>query len=301
MTELRVVRDPRGSLEATYAPRLGMICSSLLHGGEQVLGLRDGLAAYEASASTMGIPLLHPWANRIAGPGYEAAGKAVSFDIDSPLVHTDPGGLPIHGAAPTALGFDPIREADGRLEARLDVGPGSPVAQLFPFPHRLTMEVAITGSVMEVTTILEATGSDAVPVAFGFHPYFQLPGAPRSGRSSSQALRTHMILDERLLPTGAGVPAEPATGPVGDRTWDDLYGDVQDGDAFSVAAAGRRLTIRMVEGYRFAQVFAPPGGDVICFEPMTAPGNALVTGIGLRVLQPGERHRAVFAIELTTA
>jgi galactose mutarotase-like enzyme len=56
----------------------------------------------------------------------------------------------------------------------------------------------------------------------------------------------------------------------------------------------------MVEGYRFAQVFAPPAGDVICFEPMTAPGNALVTGMGLRVLQPGERHQARFAIELAS-
>ena len=52
-----------------------------------------------------------------------------------------------------------------------------------------------------------------------------------------------------------------------------------------------------VQGYRFAQVFAPPGSDFVCFEPMTAPTNALVAGgPNLTVVEPGGRHEAAFAI-----
>jgi galactose mutarotase-like enzyme len=52
-----------------------------------------------------------------------------------------------------------------------------------------------------------------------------------------------------------------------------------------------------VQGYRFAQVFAPPGSDFVCFEPMTAPTNALVSGgPDLPVVEPGGRHDAAFAI-----
>jgi galactose mutarotase-like enzyme len=44
-----------------------MVCCSLRHRGDELLGQRRGLAAYAATGSTMGIPFLHPWANRLDG------------------------------------------------------------------------------------------------------------------------------------------------------------------------------------------------------------------------------------------
>jgi galactose mutarotase-like enzyme len=35
------------------------------------------------------------------------------------------------------------------------------------------------------------------------------------------------------------------------------------------------VAVTFLEGYPFAQVYSPPGADFICFEPMTAPTNAL--------------------------
>src|SRR5689334_5267 len=86
-----------GDLSATFVPQLGMIGASLTHRGEELLGQRNGLAAYEAKGSTMGIPLLHPWANRLSGMTYKAAGKSVTLDPDSPRLKLDPNGLPMHG------------------------------------------------------------------------------------------------------------------------------------------------------------------------------------------------------------
>jgi hypothetical protein len=48
-----------------------------------------------------------------------------------------------------------------------------------------------------------------------------------------------------------------------------------------VAGGGRRIIVRFEEGYSHAQVYGPPEQDLICFEPMTAPVNALVSGDGL--------------------
>jgi galactose mutarotase-like enzyme len=45
-------------------------------------------------------------------------------------------------------------------------------------------------------------------------------------------------------------------------------------------------------------VFSPPGAPFVCFEPMTAPTNALRSGGGLRQVAPGGRATAVFAIEV---
>ena len=64
-------------------------------------------------------------------------------------------------------------------------------------------------------------------------------------------------------------------------------------------ADGRRLSVTFDEGFDWAQVYAPPGKDFICFEPMTAPTDALNSGEGLQVLEPGQRHRARFTVMLS--
>jgi aldose 1-epimerase len=63
-----------------------------------------------------------------------------------------------------------------------------------------------------------------------------------------------------------------------------------------LAGGGRRIAVRFDEGYRFAQVFAPAEDDVVCFEPMVAPTNALVSGDGLTVVPPGGRYVAAFSV-----
>src|SRR4051812_18838206 len=80
-------------IEATFAPGVGMVGCSLRHDGDELLGQRGGLARYEAAGSTFGIPLLHPWANRLAGFAYDAPGRHVELDRESPLIHLDPRGL----------------------------------------------------------------------------------------------------------------------------------------------------------------------------------------------------------------
>ena len=60
MLELRA-----GALTASFEPSASMVCASLTRDGEELLGLRDGLEAYVERGKTMGIPLLHPWANRL--------------------------------------------------------------------------------------------------------------------------------------------------------------------------------------------------------------------------------------------
>src|SRR5215831_19027099 len=84
-------------VEATFAPRLGMIGCSLRHRGAELLGQRGGLAKYAASGSTMGIPLLHPWANRLSGFSYTVGDRTVQLDAQSRLLHRDANGLPMHG------------------------------------------------------------------------------------------------------------------------------------------------------------------------------------------------------------
>jgi aldose 1-epimerase len=58
------------------------------------------------------------------------------------------------------------------------------------------------------------------------------------------------------------------------------------------------VTIELVEGYDVAHLFVPPAGDIVAFEPMTAPIDALRTGVGLRHVAPGESFRATFRVSV---
>ena len=82
------------------------------------------------------------------------------------------------------------------------------------------------------------------------------------------------------------------------REFDDGFDAVAEPARFTATATGRRIALELLEGYPCAQVFAPPASPFICFEPMTAPANALRSGDGLRVLAPGESHRATFAVSI---
>src|SRR5262245_28328204 len=93
----RTLFSPGGSLEATFVVGAGMVGCSLRHDGAELLDPRGGVVRYAQTGSTMGIPLLHPWANRLDGLRYAAAGRAVILDPASDVLHLDDRGLPIHG------------------------------------------------------------------------------------------------------------------------------------------------------------------------------------------------------------
>ena len=108
-----------------------------------------------------------------------------------------------------------------------------------------------------------------------------------------------VVLDSEELPTGEVEQADVAAGPLGSTTFDDEL--IAPAEPFALEGGGRRIEISFGEGYPYAQVYAPDDDDVIAFEPMTAPTNALVSGCDLSVLEPGESYEASFSITVGSA
>ena len=301
----RALHSREAGIDAVFAPEIGMIGCSLTHDGEELLGHRGGLARYEATGSTMGIPLLHPWANRLAGVSYEAAGRTVVLDPDAPQIRTDPNGLPIHGVVNASPYWELLGtqadETSALLTARLDFGAHPELLEAFPYPHVIRIDATLRDATLTLRSTVAATGADPVPVSYGYHPYLVLPGVPRADWHVRIPLTERLVLDDVMIPTGETEAVEPFDGPLGERTFDDGYAGAGDGTRFALAGGGRRITLEFLDGYRFAQVYAPDGEDVICFEPMTAPTNALASGRDLELVPPGETRSATFAISVERA
>jgi galactose mutarotase-like enzyme len=300
---LTLESDARGGLVAVFVPEAGMICCSLRHRGEELLGQRNGLRAYVDHYSTMGIPFLHPWANRLGAARFELAGGAVDLDLPDLPLKRDDAGLPIHGLLPAAPGWRIERHTEidrgGVLAASFDFAAYPHLLEAFPFPHLVEIEATLVEGSLEIATSLTATGAVAVPVAFGFHPYLRLPGVPRAEWVLEAPVHERLVLDQHGLPTGAREPAAIEPGPLGGRTWDDAFRAPASGEAFVLAGPDRRVELRFDSGYPFTQIFAPHNLDAVAIEPMTAPTNALLTGgPELTFVPPGETFAATFSISV---
>ena len=286
-----------------FAPGGGMVGYSLRHRGEELLSQRGGLSAYTQRGSTFGIPLLHPWANRLSARSYRVSGRETALDPERSPVRLDPNGLPIHGV----LAASPFWELESRLasreraaiRARLEFGAHDELLAAFPFPHELQVEAGLAGDTLTVATTVTPTGAVAVPISFGWHPYLRLPNLPRSEWRVALPVRTRALLDERGIPSGREEPADIPVGPLGGRGYDDLFVALTEPPRFALEGGGRRVELELGEGYPVAQVYAPEDQEFICFEPMTAPTDALVTGEGLRTVAPGAAFRAEFRVRVT--
>ena len=296
-------RDPAarrlvaGDLEAVFLPNRGMLGASLRHRDVEMLRRVDDLAGSAAKGSTAGIPLLHPWANRLADCHYRAGGKDVGLDPSSPLLHLDGHGLPIHGVPWSRLTWE-VREATPRrLTACLDWTRSDWLA-IFPFPHRLEITAVLDAQSLRVDTVLLAGTGGPVPVSFGFHPYFGIAGVPRREWQLSLPAMQRLRLDAHGIPTGDAERFERFDHVLADRGFDDGFALQGERASFSLTGGGLCIRVDFIAGYRYAQVFAPPADDFIALEPMTAPTSALTHGRGLAIVPPGGRFDAAFSVSI---
>jgi aldose 1-epimerase len=289
-------------IELALVPDAGMVGCSLRHRGEELLGQRGGLRTYVAERSTMGIPILHPWANRVAEKHFRTAGREVDLSAHPALISLDPNGLPIHGLLAAAEGWRVEQHEDTSdgplLAAGFDFGAHEDLMAMFPFPHQLRIEARIADRTLTITTTVAASGDVAVPISFGYHPYFRLPGVERGDWMVEVPVSERVVLDSEELPTGELEKADVPAGPLGARTFDDEF--AAPAEPFALEGGGRRIEVSFDRGYPYAQVYAPDDDDVIAFEPMTAQTNALVSGQDLRLIEPGDSYKATFSVTVSS-
>ena len=275
--------DSARDVQLAIAPSIGnMAYSWTVHARNYLYFPYTSLADFARQPRFCAVPFLAPWANRIDGDSFWANGKRYLFNPGLGNLRLDGNKKPIHGL----LNFSP----DWKLvEAKADANSAWSVSRhefwrhpdlmaQFPFPHTLTMTHRLRDGAVEVETAIENHGTDPMPVAIGYHPYFHLHAAPRDQWHVHFAARDHMTLNPQLIPTGASKPLEfEDPHSLAATQLDDVFGNlVRDPDGrarFWVEAGRERVTVAYGPRYTTAVIYAPRGQEYICFEPMSAITN----------------------------
>jgi aldose 1-epimerase len=303
-----VIPDPRHPSGAQH---------HLAHGAQRatVVQVGGGLREYavdgfpvldgfgeDAMASVGRGQVLAPWPNRLAGGRYEFGGETHQLAVSEPAA-----GNAIHGLVRWS-GWDLLEATAARVRIGHVLWPQAG----YPFTVLLELEYELTDAGLRVTMRAENGGSGPAPFGAGMHPYVRVGMGGIDGATLCSGAERWLEVDGRKIPTGRllGVAGgaydfrEPRAlaGVAMDTAFTALARDPDGLARVELREAGRRVTVWMDRHFDHLMLFTGDGlGPTvrrrsIAVEPMTCAPDAFNNGMGLRVLQPGERFAASWGI-----
>jgi aldose 1-epimerase len=276
--------DHARSIEVGVAPSIGNRTFEFLVGEKNILHFpHSDVSQLQGDRHLSGIPFLAPWANRMP-EGFWANGRRYLFNSGLASIRPDENGIPIHGLLTASPFWELIRlgsdETAAWVTSRLEFSRYPDLMANWPFAHEYEMTHRLSEGALELSVTVTNRSADRMPVAIGFHPYFELPDVPITQAVAHIPVLLHVDTDNSLIPTGATTPVDFGNRvSLGDHHFDDGFTGLQsetDGrTVFYVEGARKRIEVIFGPKYRVAIVFAPPGQNFICFEPMSALTNGI--------------------------
>ncbi|MGC2658292.1 MAG: aldose 1-epimerase, partial [Bryobacteraceae bacterium] len=268
-------------------------------------------AQMQGKHELFGIPLLAPWANRLSSDTYTVHGSEYTLNRKLGNLQFDQNRLAIHGL----LAFVPWTAVDVHADANfaeahsvLDFTKHPQWMAQFPFAHRLDWYHRLAGGRLTVRLTITNQSVEDMPLCIGFHPYFEIPRSGRDDWKVELPVSTHMLLSDKYIPTGETQAASfHGPTPLKGFPLDDVYSGLQRdaaGDAvFSVSDGQRTIQVAIGPEFPVAVVYAPFHRNFICFEPMTAPTDALhlaAAGLypDLRYIKPDKPWTGEFWVQV---
>jgi aldose 1-epimerase len=275
--------DAAHGVEVLIAPEIGNRAYAINVHGKNILylGAAD-VGALKQRPALSGIPFLAPWANRMAGGGFWANGKKYTFNSDLGTVRVQPNGIAMHGMLSTSALWEVSDVASDAKSAyvtsRFEFWKHPELMANWPFAHEYEMTYRLADGALEVVTTVISRSAEPMPLALGYHPYYNLPDVARDDAVAHIPAKTAVVTDDRLVATGEMKPMDlPDPTPLKDRTLDNGYTDlIRDADGratFSLQGGGKKIEVTYGPKWLVAVVWEPAKQNFICFEPMAAITN----------------------------
>ena len=279
------LEDAASQIVVSIAPSAGNLVFAMKVKGHDVLRFPyASLDEFTRRPGLSGIPFLGPWANRLDEQAFYANGKKYAFDMEFGNVRS---AHPIHGFLSYVSEWQVVdAKADNSsawVTSRLEVFRQPAWMAQFPFAHTIEMTHRLQNGALEIATRIQNLSAEAMPVAIGFHPYFQLTDSPRDEWTISVGARIEWVLSPDKIPTGETRPItqrfpNPGAALLKDHDLDHVFGDLvrASGRAVvSVKGKSQTLDVMLGDHYRAVVLYSPKDRDFICIEPMAGITDAM--------------------------
>lgn len=257
----------------------------------------DGFGPDERPADYRG-QVLAPWPNRLRDGRYELGGVEHRLPVDEPA-----RGCALHGFV-SSLPWEVEEHAEDRVSLALTVAPRDG----YPFALRLGVAYRLDEHGVSSELTAANAGAGDAPFGAGFHPYLRCERAD-DARLQVPAEAIVPIDADRLLPTGPPLSIAATESdfrrerPIGPTALNACYAGLErDADGIArvlLTTPDGPVTVWMDAAFEFALVYtADEAADParrrrsVAIEPMTCAADAFNTGLGLRVLAPGDELEA---------
>jgi aldose 1-epimerase len=289
-----IFENARSGNGFAIVPEIGGTVLDIWFNGQSIL---DGYTTPEelTEAKWGKSAILFPFPNRLRDGRYFWQGETRQFPINNASTQNS-----IHGFArsrPFELVASNTEEDAASCTIRQDYDGN---LDYYPFPCTLEMTFTIKDNGQFETSVrVENKHNTAIPVGFGWHPYFRL--TPEVADTALEMPHCQIVaIDDRMIPTGD----TPVFGrfekmeALGDTFLDNCF--LANNDyALRIEGAGRQLTMRAQSAiFPYFQIFTPPHRTSIALEPMSCNVDAFNNGDGLVSLEPGAVWSGDFLMEV---
>lgn len=162
------------------------------------------------------------------------------------------------------------------------------------YPYDYLCEVRYTlmqQNILQVETIILNLDAEEIPLADGWHPYFQL-GGTIDDYELQVSTNTMVEFDNKLIPTGELVPDDSFSNAafIGNRELDNCYviQPVEQSPAAAMLNPGNGVFVSIFTNsrYPYLQLYTPPHRKSIAIENLSAAPDCFNNGLGLVMLLP---------------
>jgi aldose 1-epimerase len=243
--------------------------------------------------------VLAPWPNRTRDGRFTFDGETHQLEITEPARNNASHGLVRRRE------WDVAERSDSSITHTIDIGG----EQGWPFALRLTARHSLGDDGLTVTHTATNVGDRTAPFGMGVHSFVRAGDAPLDECTLRLSAGVRLPLDvERNLPSGGPVPvqdtdldfaaARSLAGVWLDTPFSALVPDADGIARQYLTPPDSAATVLWTDAnFPWVQVFTadpahdqayPDRGRALAIEPMTCPPDALNSGVGLIVLEPGE-------------
>ncbi|MFO7534334.1 MAG: hypothetical protein R6X19_01390 [Kiritimatiellia bacterium] len=168
----------------------------------------------------------------------------------------------------------------GRVSSWIDITPGNPIYEGFPFSCTFKMIHALDDNGLTITFQVINRDTRRLPFGYGIHPYWRLHGSRDEVLLRIPCDRT--LEAQALVPTGGTIPVEGTPfdfrklKPLGDLLPDHVYYKREPGETAEIRHLnlGRKIVIEASEAFTHMIAYTAAGTAFVCVENLTTSPNA---------------------------